>query len=661
MAETYANASNRLELLKALEKLEAMDDLRPEEAKQLATLRASRQGDQAAVDETDASYRGFANGVSFGLADELQAGVESLAGGDYGDSLSGIRSRDKAAEAKAPGAYNMGKMAGVAGSAAVPLGVGMSMVRGAPLAVQMTTGATVGAGMAAAEGFASAEGGDGSLWDQAMARGGKAMQPLPLAIGAGFGAAGPLAGRIAGGAIGGAASPVGRPVAKMGYRPAAARLVSRSFSDDALGAASGRGLRPMTTPDPKHDIARFLSGLGPEGMIADAGRNTRLQASGVTRLGGPGAQRLATAVDARAAAAPQRIRATLDSAGGAVQDQAVAAAGRAADRSAQANPLYEAAKAQPGPMDMRIAAYEIKGMIDDRMAGAKALRATLADIQADPRPIVVHNKRVELRGMRDEAVRSGDGAKVITYERALQALDRELDKLPGYAKARSIWADSKALDGAAEEGAKLLRPSTRSDQLRLKWGGMSEPEKEAFRKAARAEIQMEMGRAVQEGNRGLNLIGPTENRAKLEIVFGKDAADEIGKRVDAEKVFRETRTKVAHGSETAANQRAADELRIYAPTDGIRMGPVGRARDAVNVGMNRAIDAALFRAPGEGTLDDLSRILSAQGSDRDAIVRALLADTGQVAKNQRITNVGQRILQSLIQSGGAGLAVSGRN
>ena len=70
---TYAAASNNSRALELLEKLEAMGDLRPEEAATLEQLRASAPADSAAMGETQAMYRGAAQGVTLGFGDELSA------------------------------------------------------------------------------------------------------------------------------------------------------------------------------------------------------------------------------------------------------------------------------------------------------------------------------------------------------------------------------------------------------------------------------------------------------------------------------------------------------------------------------------------------------------------------------------------------------------
>ena len=75
---TYAAASNNSRALELLEKLEAMGDLRPEEAATLEQLRASAPADSAVVGETQAMYRGAAQGVTLGFGDELSAASSGM-------------------------------------------------------------------------------------------------------------------------------------------------------------------------------------------------------------------------------------------------------------------------------------------------------------------------------------------------------------------------------------------------------------------------------------------------------------------------------------------------------------------------------------------------------------------------------------------------------
>lgn len=645
MADTFAAADKRLEALRILEQLELQGDIRPDEQRILDRLRTTADADNRVTQETGATYRGFAQGATLGSSDEIGAAGRAVAASiglgeptSYSDALTGIRNANDEAREAAPDQFRTGQMVGGAATMALPQIGAMRALHGAGLGVQSLGGMATGTVIAGTEGFLSGEGG---LANRSL----NAADPAQLAIGAGTGGVAPLIGRGVGSMLADARAPAGAPVADLGFGNQASRLATRSFGDDA--AVMG-------------DVRAYLDGLGPEGMVADMGRNTRMQASGVTRVPGPAGQTITSRMDDRAQAAPERIAAEMDAVGGAVTDQAQGRFQRKNFRDQFSSPLYEAAVRVETPLETGAAVSRMSELISERAPGSAALKDVVATLNEDARPIVAHNLRSELSDARIAATRAGEGAKARTLGEAIRALDEQLDTIPGYAKARSTYADSKALDNAAELGAKFLKSSTRSDQLRYDWEGMNEPEREAFAKAARAELDMAMAQAVQEGNKGLNLIGPREMRAKIDIIFGDGAADKLAKRMDAEKTFRETRTKATQGSETAANQAAQREILPLVDDAGNRLGPIQRARHASSEPVNQVIDALLRRPQGR-ELKDLAEILTAQGPRRDQIVQALIASQAGNARNKAITSQTQAVLQALIQSGGSGLAISAGN
>ena len=229
-------------------------------------------------------------------------------------------------------------------------------------------------------------------------------------------------------------------------------------------------------------------------------------------------------------------------------------------------------------------------------------------------------------------------------------------RYPDLQRARREYAsDSRVMD-AAEEGAGLFKSNVSADEFRETWRGMSQEERAAFRLAARSELENKMAGSVHEGRVGQNALGTRATQEKIRIAFGDDAQAILSRRLDAEPVFSQTRSRVAHGSDTAASRAAQREIQPLVDETGQRRGPVGRVKQgAADLG-NMAVDALIGRLP-RNTAVDLSRVLSAQGPERDRIVAALMADMGQYARADRNEALAAQIAQRLM-AGGTGVALA---
>jgi hypothetical protein len=646
---TYAAASNNSRALELLEKLEAMGDLRPEEASTLEQLRASAPADSAAMGETQAMYRGAAQGVTLGFGDELLAASSGMGnmltggaiGSPYQESLDGTRGRNRAAQEAFPGAYSGGEVVGGGLASLLPMGAAMKGMQGARLGTQMLAGGATGAGAAALGGFARGEG--DTVMEGLANRTDKALEPGPLIAGGGIGALAPLAATGIGRVVGNAAAPAGRAVSDLGYTRGAARAASRSFQRDA-----------QANPE----IEQYLRDLGPDAMPLDAGINTQAVGGAVAGNPGQGAARLQQALSGRDKATPDRLSRAMDDVGGPVENRALAERVREMSRNRDASPLYESAKAIPTPLDVSASLERIESTIADRAAGYSSLRGIATDLAEDSRPIVVHNIRVRLSDEARAAEIAGKAGEAATLRAVMRDLDEQLDTLPGYKDARKIWADSKALDDAAEDGANFLKRGSRADDLGLRWASdLSEPEKDAFRTAAREALDFEMANGVREGGAGINLINKRANQEKIDLIFGEGSAAKLKKQADAETAFKGTKQAVIGGSPTAPRIQAQKEIAPMVDADGVRMGVMQRAKNVLYQPINEAVDA-IVGLPSGKSLDDIARMLTTQGPEAQAVVKALMDSQTGAARNSAISGNTKRILEALIQSGGAGFTMA---
>lgn len=211
--------------------------------------------------------RQAAQGVSFGFADEAEAGLRSLFGADYGETVSGIRRGNEAFARE----YPKMSLAANVGGGVVPFvaGPGAAVARlavGSTLPRTIARSAGVGTGVGAVSGFGAGEGG--------------VAERLPSAVvgagtGAAFGAAVPpvLAG------LGSVVRGVGSVVS-----PAAARLsgAMRGRGADAPEAPfpPSAGSRPVEGATFIDDAQRTLVGPGADAQADQILANDLLRAGG---------------------------------------------------------------------------------------------------------------------------------------------------------------------------------------------------------------------------------------------------------------------------------------------------------------------------------------------------------------------------------------------
>jgi hypothetical protein len=139
---------------------------------------------------------GLGQGTLFGLGDEAMALARSIGDETYDDALKDERAKVDSFRNENPGTALAAELAG---SFATPgLGLAAGAIKPAATVLgKIAQGSKLGAGFGGAYGFASSEGGDGNLLDQAYERGTGAL--TGAAVGAGLGAALPAASGIIGG------------------------------------------------------------------------------------------------------------------------------------------------------------------------------------------------------------------------------------------------------------------------------------------------------------------------------------------------------------------------------------------------------------------------------------------------------------------------------
>jgi len=132
-----------------------------------------REGEGGVLRKIDTFAGGVLDGLSFGLGDEIGAGISTVLGtenarggstvwqdglGAFDQNLAVIRGRNDADAEQDPWTRGAGQVTGAVASSAVPLGAAARGAQGASLAVRVGRNALAGAGSGAVYGFGAAEG-----------------------------------------------------------------------------------------------------------------------------------------------------------------------------------------------------------------------------------------------------------------------------------------------------------------------------------------------------------------------------------------------------------------------------------------------------------------------------------------------------------------------
>jgi hypothetical protein len=189
----------------------------------------------------------------------------------------------------------------------------------------------------------------------------------------------------------------------------------------------------------------------------------------------------------------------------------------------------------------------------------------------------LHNVRSELSDDIEEARRAGRGKFVAQMEPVLAKIDERLDALPGYADARTGYANNKAMERALEDGRAVFRGGETSamspTQLRDMVKKLSPAQLDAYRKGAREYLDALMGTARNDAAAAWGAFSKDWNEEKLRIILGKPEADKLINRLQAENIFSQTRGEVLKGSQTEMRAAAREELAdLRDPETGMQPG-----------------------------------------------------------------------------------------
>lgn len=227
-------------------------------------------------------------------------------------------------------------------------------------------------------------------------------------------------------------------------------------------------------------------------------------------------------------------------------------------------------------------------------------------------------------------------------------------QVPGYAAANRQSAAFAKRGEAVEAGTQYLgsgKTTPSPDRFAAEFDPLSQGEKIAFAKGSRGNIERVLGTKANDlqALRGELQGEGGWNTAKIGTVHGQEAADELAASVDRNLKFRDTHNKVVENSQTAQRQAAARNMKPEPSSETALVNPNMSMTGLLATGAKKAAGAALnaMRPDPTKSFGEVARVLSAQGSERDrhlmALVDALSRRQGHTAMAQDVGSRGALI------------------
>lgn len=328
---------------------------------------------------------------------------------------------------------------------------------------------------------------------------------------------------------------------------------------------------------PVGEVAARVGDIGPDGMVADLGRNLQAQASTLAGLPGGASDALIDALSARKAAGNGRIRAGLDDALG----EAVVPSDIHADLTAgrrAVGPEYDAALSGAPPVDVTELAAGLNASIGGLRGRAQAALQTVRSMLnrtsgegLDDSAATLFQIRQEIDGML--AAESDANVARLLKDARRQVEDILVEAAPGVrvadAKYRELARQGEAIDAGQsvlDSGRNAPRPAELADQVAegvVPQGVLVGPSGAAFRlsQGARAEIDRIVGTNANDRAALERLVkGDGDwNRDRLVTLFGEDRANALFRILENERIMAETENAALRaGGKVPAAEAAAE-------------------------------------------------------------------------------------------------------
>ena len=170
---------------------------------------------------------------------------------------------------------------------------------------------------------------------------------------------------------------------------------------------------------------------------------------------------------------------------------------------------------------------------------------------------------------------------------------------------------------------------------------MTDAQREAFKAGARDYIGALMGTSRNDAAAAWQAFGKNWNAEKLEMIIGKKNAQEVTRRLMAEAKFAKTKNIAIDGSQTAfrtdAKKSVAD---LTDDATGEVPGAFTRGKRALfDAPINSLIDEILYSNTRGNLNQQLGKILTLQGRERDQVVSTLLDEAARMGDRTLVDKI----------------------
>jgi hypothetical protein len=360
---------------------------------------------------------------------------------------------------------------------------------------------------------------------------------------------------------------------------------SGALVDEAGSAVPSSVVRALRADGvPLDQVSQRVQALGGEGAVADLGNNLRDKAAALAATPGPAQTTVMDRLQARRAAAPDRLTGALDDTlGQAPIPSYLQQDIRAGQRVL--GPRYDQVLAQAGPintsdiaqnLDARIP--NLRGRAQDTLVNIRGMLNETGADTLDSSPATLFQVRRAIDGILDGET---DGNVISSLAPVRHQIDETLGaSVPGIKAIDAQYHELGRQRAAVDRGQTVLgnartdpRPAELADEAAagaLPEGEIVGPSGTTFRlrQGARAEIDRIVGTNLND-RAALNslLKGNSDwNYQRLSTLFGPDRTDQLYRILDNERAMADTENKALAGSKTASVTAAQQET--AGPTKG---------------------------------------------------------------------------------------------
>ena len=525
------------------------------------------------------AIRSFGRGASLGLSDTVGEGVNALINSNItgtpflkqfaADKDQANAERDQFRKDSPYLAYGS-EIAGAVAPAIVSAGIASPYTTGTMAAAEAATPlAKLGAGIAAMKAPASIAAAQGALYGLNESNSDNALES------AGTGA-------VIGGVLGAATVPVGAAANALidkaivpAYQNIANRI-SKTSEEKARGYVQKILESSGMTPE---QVAAKIKEYGDDASLSDVATGFRRAEKLASNYFNPNRDAANEALRARQGGQYSETMDILSRAFGGIKRDDVnkVLEANAAEMSTKAGPLYSKALASDVPESVMLKKLEqVKPFIDaakrsgdysadvdnvvmqpvydavGMKTGEKAVARKLTNAEQ------LHNTKQGLYALESKAYANGDNAYGAKITKAREELTKELDKLPGYAEARQIWAGGEANKAAADIGTRI--DTMPASEFTAAINSMSAAEKQHALYGAMNKIGTRVGQKADVQNTAGMMIRNPEIREKLSALVGKDQLEELVKNSAKWDAYTARKNLITTGNVTHEMQMAEDGM-----------------------------------------------------------------------------------------------------